>query len=318
LGKKSVVICSPAAAQANNGNSHTATRWAQFLSPHFDTQIAFSGQEMALDADLMIALHARRSADAIGHWKASGKPCALVLTGTDLYRDIQTDTSAQRSLELADALVVLQEQGLAELPEQYRHKARVIYQSAPRLPTLTKPHRPFKVAMVGHLRDEKDPLTFLKAVEHLAHRDGIEFHHYGKVLAPQFIAPLAATGWRNERYHWHDGVSAETARAALQEAHLSVLCSRMEGGAHVIIESVMAGTPVIASRVSGNVGMLGVDHAGYFELGDVPALCELIERATDDDAFLRHLTSQCEQRAHLFEPEREMRAVLHLAQSLLN
>jgi putative glycosyltransferase (TIGR04348 family) len=265
----------------------------------------------------MIALHARRSAQAIARWKNTGKPCALVLTGTDLYRDIHTDPSAQRSLELADAIVVLQEHGLQALPEQHRHKARVIYQSAPRLPTLAKPHRPFKVTMVGHLRDEKDPLTFLKAVELLADRDGIEFHHYGRVLDPKFIAPLAATGCRNERYHWHDSVSFDAARAALQQAHLSVLSSHMEGGAHVILESVMAGTPVIASRVGGNVGMLGEDYEGYFEPGNAEELGVLVDRTEQDRGWLGVLQRQCEARAYLFEPAREQQAVLHLTQSLL-
>jgi glycosyltransferase involved in cell wall biosynthesis len=171
--------------------------------------------------------------------------------------------------------------------------------------------------MVGHLRDEKDPLTFLKAVERLAHRDRIEFHHYGQMLDSKFIAPLSATGWRNERYHWHDGVSPEAARTALQQAHLSVLTSRMEGGAHVILESVMAGTPVIASRVSGNVGMLGAGYDGYFEPGNAEELATLIDRAEQDRDWLTHLQNQCAARAHLFEPQREQRAVCGLTHTLV-
>jgi putative glycosyltransferase (TIGR04348 family) len=319
LDKKSVVIVTPATTATNNGNSHTATRWAQFLSAHFDTRIALSQQEVSSNADLLIALHARRSAASIAQWHAQcpNKPIVLVLTGTDLYRDIQTDDSAQRSLELATALVVLQEQGLQELPAQHRAKAQVIYQSAPRLPAFAKPHHPFTVAMVGHLRDEKDPLTFLKAVELLAHRNPIEFHHFGQMLDPKFIAPLAATGWRNERYHWHNGVSPEAARAALQQAHLSVLTSHMEGGAHVILESVMAGTPVIASRVGGNLGMLGADYEGYFEPGNAEELAHLIDRAEQDRDWLERLHSQTKTRTCLFEPALEKTALLHLLKLLL-
>jgi glycosyltransferase involved in cell wall biosynthesis len=47
-----------------------------------------------------------------------------------------------------------------------------------------------------------------------------------------------------------------------------VHASRIEGGAHVIAEAVRSGTPVIASRIEGNVGMLGADYAGYFECND--------------------------------------------------
>lgn len=315
-----IQIACPSLPDVHNGNAHTAARWAAILADMAVVQILPPAAHADLRADLLIALHARRSAAAIAHWhqSARGRPVALVLTGTDLYRDIRTDADAQRSLELANVLVVLQEQGLAELPPRHRHKARVIYQSAPRLPTLDKPRRPFKVAMVGHLRDEKDPLTFLMAAERLASHDWVELHHLGKVLEPQFVNPLAATGWRNEHYHWHGGVSAQAARVALQQAHLSVLTSRMEGGAHAILESVMAGTPVIASRVGGNVGMLGSDYGGFFEPGKADELAAQIDRAEQDRNWLGHLQSQCEARAHLFEPERERQAVLHLAESLLN
>jgi len=37
----------------------------------------------------------------------------------------------------------------------------------------------------------------------------------------------------------------------------------MGGGAHAILEAVCRGTPVVASNVSGNVGMLGSDYDGY-------------------------------------------------------
>jgi glycosyltransferase involved in cell wall biosynthesis len=33
--------------------------------------------------------------------------------------------------------------------------------------------------------------------------------------------------------------------------------SRMEGGAHVVIEALRSGTPVLASRIAGNLGLLG-------------------------------------------------------------
>jgi putative glycosyltransferase (TIGR04348 family) len=274
-------------------------------------------QEISPQADLLIALHARRSAQAVAAWHLTGKPLVLVLTGTDVYRDIQTDAAAQQSLSAATRLVVLQSAALSEVPPAYRSKTQVIYQSAPRLPTRVKPPRPFTLCMVGHLRDEKDPITFIHAAEQLAHREQLRFDHYGEVLDKAFIAPVAAAGWHNERYQWHGKVTHSAARTAMQQAHLSVICSRMEGGAQVVLESIMAGTPVLASRISGNIGMLGEDYAGYFELGDVTGLCRLIERACNDALFLSLLQSQCAARAHLFEPERERQAVLHLVQSLL-
>ena len=95
----------PALAQANNGNWQTAQRWARLLRPAYRVELAehWAGGEQAL----LIALHARRSAASIAAWREAHprRPVLLVLTGTDLYRDIAGDATAQRSLALADRLV---------------------------------------------------------------------------------------------------------------------------------------------------------------------------------------------------------------------
>jgi hypothetical protein len=62
---------------------------------------------------------------------------------------------------------------------------------------------------------------------------------------------------------------------------------------------------VLASRIPGNVGMLGGDYAGCFEPGDASGLATLLQRARDDPAMLDTLRAQCERRAPLFDPERE-------------
>src|SRR5678815_4560739 len=108
-----VLIVSPAAASANNGNWHTAARWQRFLAPVAEASIRGPGEAVVPgDADLLIALHARRSAEAIERWRAArpAAPLAVVLTGTDLYRDLdQHDARARHSLECASRVVVLQE-----------------------------------------------------------------------------------------------------------------------------------------------------------------------------------------------------------------
>ena len=124
--KPRVIIISPALANANNGNWQTAWRWSRMLSPAFDATIAQKWDGQPRDA--MLALHARRSADSIAAWaraKAAATHApglAVVLTGTDLYRDIQTDGAAQASLEFAQNLVVLQECGPDALPLALRAK----------------------------------------------------------------------------------------------------------------------------------------------------------------------------------------------------
>jgi glycosyltransferase involved in cell wall biosynthesis len=91
----------------------------------------------------------------------------------------------------------------------------------------------------------------------------------------------------------------------------------MEGGAHVVMEAIASGTPVLASRIDGNIGMLGADYAGYFEHGGVTELADLILRCRREPAFLAQLGAQCAARAHLFEPEHERSTLIRISTQLL-
>ncbi|MDO8449263.1 MAG: selenoneine biosynthesis selenosugar synthase SenB [Rhodoferax sp.] len=303
--KPHVLIISPALAGSNNGNWQTAWRWSRMLHPLFRTTIA--SQWQGEDADVMLALHARKSADAALAWaQAKGaERLAVVLTGTDLYRDIHTDVSAQRALQAAGQLVVLQERAPDALPEALRPKTRVIFQSAPRRATLSKTAGHVRALMVGHLRDEKDPLTYLRAAARLAQRTDIYLDHIGDALEPALGQAAQQAASSHPHYRWLGGLAHAQTRSRIQRAHVLVHPSKMEGGAHVILEAVQSGTPVLASRIDGNVGMLGPHYAGYFALGDDAALAALLQRCRDDAGFLPLLRQQCEARAPLFEPQRE-------------
>jgi putative glycosyltransferase (TIGR04348 family) len=311
-----VLIISPALAGANNGNWQTAWRWSRMLRPLFRTTIA--SQWQGEDADVMLALHARKSAQAALAWaqaKGSNR-LAVVLTGTDLYRDIQTDLAAQRALQRSGQLVVLQERAPDALPEALKHKTHVIFQSAPRRATLTKTDRHLRALMVGHLRDEKDPSTYLRAAARLTLRPDIYLDHIGEALQPSLghAAQQAASSYPH--YRWLGGLAHAQTRKRIQRAHVLVHSSKLEGGAHVILEAVQSGTPVLASRIDGNVGMLGPHYAGYFALGDDAALAELLQRCRDDADFLPLLRQQCEARADLFEPQREQALLRQLVTRL--
>lgn len=173
--------------EANNGNWHTAQRWAQLLSGYCDIALLpnWPDPRNTLTANAMIALHARRSAPSIQAWAqhCPAKPLILILPGTDLYRDIHHDASAQKSLALATHLVVLQEAGLQEVPPALRRKTRVIYQSARTLTPAAKSTRQFRALMVGHLREEKDPLTYLRAAARIF-EGCMHFDHIGEALQP--------------------------------------------------------------------------------------------------------------------------------------
>ena len=308
----------PALADANNGNWQTARRWARMLGAAYRVRLARDWPSDVVpdrapgDDDLMIALHARRSAAAVAAWRASGpgRPLLLALTGTDLYRDIRTDACAQRSLALADRLVVLNQLGAAALPTALRAQCRVLLQSCPAMVAVPKTARHLRALMVGHLRDEKDPQTYFRAARRLAGRADILLDHVGSSLAPALGDEAAALTLALPRYRWLGGLAHGAARRRIQHAHLLVHPSRLEGGAHVVIEAMRSGTPVLASHIAGNVGLLGEDYGGYFAPGDDAALATLLQACRDDADMLPRLQHQIAARAALFAPAAEA-ATLH-------
>jgi glycosyltransferase involved in cell wall biosynthesis len=106
-------------------------------------------------------------------------------------------------------------------------------------------------------------------------------------------------------------------RAAIKRSHLLIHPSILEGGANVIVEAITAATPVVASRMSGNIGMLGADYAGYFPVGDADALVALLRHCANDPNTLTRLGTACKARAKLFLPAEEKRRLLVIVAALL-
>lgn len=323
----SVVIVSPALADANNGNWRTAQRWQRLLAPQRPVRITRDWPDGQAGADsVMLALHARRSAAAVRAWSRArpGRGLAVVLTGTDLYQDLAGSEAARESVALAQRLVVLQERGPDALDAALRPKARVIYQSAPAWPTLAKPRNMLEAVAVGHLRAAKTPQTVFDAARLLRERTDIRLTHIGDGDGEPLLARQAADTQRDcPGYAWLGALPHDETLQRIRAAHVLVHTSAMEGGAHVILEAVRCGTPVLASRIPGNVGMLGEDYEGYFPHGDAAALARLLRdcraaQEADDPARdpLARLAAQCALRAPLFDEDAERRALLNLLQEL--
>jgi putative glycosyltransferase (TIGR04348 family) len=261
---------------------------------------------------LLIALHARKSFASIARYRAAkpAGPLVVVLTGTDLYRDISTDADARASLDMATLLIVLQERGVDELSVRLRRKTRVVFQSAHVIGPATPPRRRFRVAVLGHLRQEKDPFRTAYAVQELPNLANLEIVHLGDALSRDMEDEARRLGRADRRYRWLGGLSHGRALDWLRRSHLLVVSSRMEGGANVICEAARIGVPVIASRIPGNVGMLGRGYPGMFPLEDTHSLARLIARAREDSAFYDRLRRSTTARGRLFTPAAERRGVL--------
>jgi putative glycosyltransferase (TIGR04348 family) len=308
--KPIVLIVSPYLADANNGNWRTARRWQQLLEPHYRVNIVSEiNTQLVAKPDVIIALHARRSYQAVADAKANmpSVPLIVVLTGTDLYRDIAESADAQRSVSLADALIVLQEDAIQYVPRPHRQKTHVVFQSATTLTPAKKLTSRLNCVVVGHLREEKSPVTIFDAAEILRSMENIHITHIGDALDDALAARATALSRTQQNYRWVGALPHGLTRAAIKRAHLLIHPSIMEGGANVIVEAITAGTPVVASKMSGNIGMLGADYAGYFPVGDAAALATLLQRCLNEPNLLTRLSTACKARAALFTPDEEFR-----------
>lgn len=305
-----IAITVPPSSAPRSGNRHTAARWRAFLR-RLGHRVHVGTDWNGGNDDMLLALHAYKSYPSIERFRQQrpDAPLVLALTGTDIYRDIREHPEARRALEMATRLIVLQEAGLNELSPALRKKAVVVYQSS----DVKLRHRPvgtrFRVAVLGHLRDEKDPFRAARAVAHITPSAPIELLQIGGALDPKMQAECARWEKREPRYRWLGSMSHERAMRHLSRSHVLVLSSVMEGGANVICEAARIGVPVLASRVPGNVGMLGRDYPGYFPLFDDKALARLIERGRTDARFYASLRRSVLLRRSLFVPAAEKAAL---------
>ena len=297
-----IALVTPARPGARSGNRHTALRWAAFLRAA-GHRVAVSTEWNGAAADAMLALHARRSHASI---KAFPGPVVLALTGTDVYHDIHHSPQARESLELADRLIVLQPKAAEEFST--RKKVHVVVQSS----ATRMRHEPiksnFRICVIGHLRAVKDPLLTLRALHYVPQE--IEVIQLGELLEPG-LEPETS----DPRYRWLGSVPHARALKWLASSHAMVISSRMEGGANVVCEALRIGVPVLASRISGNVGLLGERYAGYFKVGDERDLARLIERAMQK-SFYGRLKSQVARLRPTVAPGNEARALLASVASL--
>jgi putative glycosyltransferase (TIGR04348 family) len=311
------IVC-PAPPRTLYGNRISALRWARVLRElghHVAIETAYDGAP----CDLLLALHAKRSAAAVFrfHEHHPDKPVIVALTGTDLYRDIERSRAAQRALDIATRLVALQPLACEQIAPHLHGKVRVIYQSVDKTPgPVTRTKRDFQVCVIGHLRTIKDPFRAAMAARSLPASSRIQIVQAGAAMDDRMSRLALAEERRNPRYRWLGEIPRGKARRLIAASHILVLSSQMEGGANVISEAVVDGTPVVASCIAGSIGLLGADYPGLYPFGDTASLRRLLLQVERDHGFYHDLASRCAKLTPLFCPSRERTAWRQLLSEL--
>lgn len=305
-----VLIVTPGSAVRSSGNRCTASQWAGILRRMGSAvRICYDVPEClpVAQSDLLIAMHAVKCAPVIPIYRRAfpRAPILLALTGTDIYPNPGTEALA--SMREADGLVALQEKALEKVPPDLRHKASVVIQSAS--PPASRTEKPaaatFDVCVVGHLREVKDPMLTARASRLVPAESRLRVRHAGGILEARFGVEVAAEQSANPRYEWLGELSPSEVADLLASSEVMAITSHSEGGARVVSEAVMAGTPVVSTRIDGVVGLLGEDYPGFFPVGGEAALAALLWRCESDPGFFAELTRAAEALRPRFHPKAE-------------
>ena len=151
------------------------------------------------------------------------------------------------------------------------------------------------VLFVGRLVEHKDVPTLLRSVARLRERGLCLLLAGDGPLAPALRADIDRLdlGGRVRLLGQRDDTAA-----LMRLSDMVVLPSVSEGLSNVIIEAMMQGLPVIASRVGGNVELVGHDATGLlFEAGDDAGLAACMARLLDDPALRARLGAAAGRRA---------------------
>ncbi|HVS18339.1 MAG TPA: selenoneine biosynthesis selenosugar synthase SenB [Planctomycetota bacterium] len=308
MGGTVVQIVTPAARRSRKGNRVTALRWARLLRAA-GHRVRVRSELDGAPCDVLVVLHAVHGRAAVRAWVEHGRPGKLVigLSGTDVYGD-----AGDLDPELfapADRLVALQPLAIRQLPHELRGRARAILQSAAPLADPPPPREDvFEVVCAAHLRGVKEPFLAARAAARLPAGSRVEVVHAGAALDPLMAAQAEAEARSNPRWTWLGPVPRAEVLELVARARVFVQTSRHEGGANALSEALAQSTPVLATRVPGNVGVLGDAHQGLYRSGDERELARLLERCEQDAGFLDDLRAASRALVAKLAPERECAA----------
>jgi putative glycosyltransferase (TIGR04348 family) len=293
-------------------------RWQSFLKK-LGHEVLISNHWSGKNTDALIALHAYRSHASLVQFRKlyPHRPIILIMTGTDLYRDMPSHPEVLKSMEMSDAIIVLQSAAMTMIPKHLQAKTHVIYQSTKSVKRKALLKKSFLISVIGHLRPEKDPFCTPESLKYLRPESKIQVSHLGKAMSPEMKSLAKAYNKELKNYRWLDELSHSETLQQLSRSHLMVISSLMEGGAHVVTEAIAIGVPVIASDIPGNRGLLGDDYPGYYPVGDAKSLALMLQKTEFEPAFYKSLEAHIKKRVRYAQPSAEKRSIKSLTESLL-
>jgi len=310
-----ILITTPYPIDSTRGNSVSARRIAGILRElGHDAEVKLAADATGdTGADVLLALHARKSSDALRAFTAAhpDRSAILLLTGSDVHIDLpmggEKAAEVIDNMERATHLVVAQEGSVETIPERFHDKLSVIPKSVDiALPKYAPPAgESFRVVIAAHLRPLKDPFRSADAARLLPEGSPVKIEHFGGLADSEMQARAEWETHVNPHYQWRGEITREQMIQELATCHLHLNTALMEGGANSIAEAMLIGVPIIATRIPGNVGMLGKDYPGYFEPRDTNELAALLQRCATEENFIDQLTATIKERAPLFTRKAE-------------
>ncbi len=307
-----VLIYSPYHTDDVAGNTVTAQRLARQLGESEEEKWAvkiITPQDELVQARCLIVLNAWRSRQVIERFQEKNPEASVViiLTGTDInHEKIHDDQwEVRQTMAKVDRLVVLQAEAVKNLPVELKSKCEVILPSVnlpPGLKHQGSEGGQFRVILAGRFRPEKRPELVLAACRDLPSNTELSLEWYGAMTSDQ----AAHFSWKGEvcqQELWQE--------IALSDAFLNA--SSEEGGANAVCEAIALGVPVIASRISGNIGLLGRCYPGYFEEGE---LSSFLEKVSQDRVLYGEMKAAVIERQPLFDDRQESQAWRSLVRAL--
>ena len=257
-----ITLITPAPPGSKAGNRATAERWERLLTRE-GHQVKVVSDYEGEPCDLFIALHAWRSREAVRRFRDAfpDKPLIVVLTGTDIYdHQHRFPDDTRYAMAQADCLIGLHRRVALDIPARFAKKLVTVLQSADSVPDRhsgTGQAGQFQVCVIGHLRAEKDSLRAAKAARLLPEASEITVVNAGKAHNDEWQAAAQEEQAANRRFQWLGELDRGASQQLMLNSRLMVISSVMEGGANVVSEACRMGLPILASDISGNIGLLG-------------------------------------------------------------